>query len=266
MRKEFNMADLDDFFAKKDAKKKGKKGPKFAKANTEILAQNLLENDKKEETAEKKDAVLLATSVVNRAGEAKANPGAKEEEWKDYEEDIKDFSNLKIETLKVESDSGEDEDEHEINEETGEKVRVKKSDTSGPWNKAAKTGIKEDPNKENEKESQQVPPKKEENTAAPAKVGGYVPPHMRGGSSGGDTERQRPSGGRMNRGKNAPDLNAMNFPSLSDSAGIKDGSKNIPRNSEEKDFETARGGGAQQHRITEAPKLSTNNRFSAIQN
>merc|ERR1712179_375501 len=181
----------------------------------------------------------LATSVVNRAGEAKANPGAKEEEWKDYEEDIKDFSNLKIETLKVESDSGEDEDKNEI---------------------------KEEPNKENEKESQQAPPKKEENTAAPAKVGGYVPPHMRGGSSGGDTERQRPSGGRMNRGKNAPDLNAMNFPSLSDSAGIKDGSKNIPRNSEEKDFETARGGGAQQHRITEAPKLSTNNRFSAIQN
>ena len=43
------MADLDDFFAKKDKKKKGKKGPKFAKANTDILAQNLIENEKKEE-------------------------------------------------------------------------------------------------------------------------------------------------------------------------------------------------------------------------
>jgi len=48
------MADLDDFFAKKDKKKKGKKGSKFAKANTDILAQNLIENDKKTEDDEKR--------------------------------------------------------------------------------------------------------------------------------------------------------------------------------------------------------------------
>lgn len=41
------MADLDDFFAKKDKKKKGKKGPKFAKGNTDVLAQNLIDNEKK---------------------------------------------------------------------------------------------------------------------------------------------------------------------------------------------------------------------------
>ena len=59
----------------------------------------------------------------------------------------------------------------------------------------------------------------------------YVPPNMRGGSATGDTDRRGPSGGRMGRsGKNAPDLNAMNFPSLSDSTGIKDGSKSVPRN------------------------------------
>ena len=53
---------------------------------------------------------------------------------------------------------------------------------------------------------------------------------MRGGNTGGDTDRRGPSGGRFRSGKNAPDLNAMNFPSLSDSAGIKDGSKSVPRN------------------------------------
>ena len=46
------MADLDDFFAKKDKKKKAKKG--FSKANTEVLAKNLEENDKKEQQAEEK--------------------------------------------------------------------------------------------------------------------------------------------------------------------------------------------------------------------
>ena len=38
------MADIDDFFAKKDKKKKG--GKKFAKANTDVIAKNLIETDK----------------------------------------------------------------------------------------------------------------------------------------------------------------------------------------------------------------------------
>ena len=71
------MADLDDFFAKKDKKKKGKKGSKFAKANTDILAQNLIENDKKTEDDEKKAAAMLATSEANRAGAAKENTGVR---------------------------------------------------------------------------------------------------------------------------------------------------------------------------------------------
>ena len=46
------MADLDDFFAKKDKKKKTKKG--FSKANTDQLKKNLEENDRKEQQAEEK--------------------------------------------------------------------------------------------------------------------------------------------------------------------------------------------------------------------
>ena len=62
---------------KKDKKKKGKKGSKFAKANTDILAQNLIENDKKTEDDEKKAAAMLATSEANRAGAAKENTGVR---------------------------------------------------------------------------------------------------------------------------------------------------------------------------------------------
>ena len=59
------MANLDDFFAKKDKKKKSKKG--FSKANTDILAKNLEEQDRKEAKADEKTAVPLATSEVNMA-------------------------------------------------------------------------------------------------------------------------------------------------------------------------------------------------------
>ena len=38
------MGDIDDFFAKKDKKKKGAK--KFSKANTDVIAKNLIETDK----------------------------------------------------------------------------------------------------------------------------------------------------------------------------------------------------------------------------
>lgn len=259
------MADLDDFFAKKDKKKKEKKGSKFAKANTDILAQNLIESDKKEEDDQKKAHVKLATSEANRAGAANDNSVA-EEEWKDYEEEKKDFSNLKIETLRVDSDDDiNEEEEHEINEETGEKVRIKKDDSTGPWNKVAGTGANKESSPESDNDQKPAPAKKDEEPAAPKAPTKYVPPCMRGSTA--DSDRRAPTGGRIARsGKNAPDLNAMNFPSLSDSAGMKDGSKNIPRHSEERDFETARGRGKQQDRIVEAPKLSLDNKFSALRN
>lgn len=50
-----------------------------------------------------------------------------------YEDEKKDYSGLKIETLKIEEPKEQEEQEHEINDE-GEKVLVKKRD-GGPWNK-----------------------------------------------------------------------------------------------------------------------------------
>ena len=58
------MSNLDDFFAKKDKKKK--KG-KFNKANTDILAKTLEENDRKEAEMEEKSQGVLATSEAAKA-------------------------------------------------------------------------------------------------------------------------------------------------------------------------------------------------------
>lgn len=48
-----NMANIDDFFAKKDKKKKGTK--KFSMANTDVIAQNLEESARKEQLQQDKD-------------------------------------------------------------------------------------------------------------------------------------------------------------------------------------------------------------------
>jgi len=51
------MADLDDFFAKKDKKKKGTK--KFSKANTDVIAKNLEESAIKEQKQQDKDVANM---------------------------------------------------------------------------------------------------------------------------------------------------------------------------------------------------------------
>merc|ERR1719259_1290600 len=116
----------------------------------------------------------------------------------------KDYSNLKIEALKVESDNEEDgdEDEHEINED-GEKVPKKEG---GPWNKGkvegrsktrnSSTGAADSGEQDIEelrrREKERAKAELESSIGAPkgSVVGGsYVPPHMRGGGGGGG-ERQ----------------------------------------------------------------------------
>jgi len=259
------MADLDDFFAKKDKKKKGKKGSKFAKANTDILAQNLIENDKKTEDDEKKAAAMLATSEANRAGAAKENTGT-DEEWDDYVEERKDFSNLKVDALKL--DSGSEQDDIEIDEETGEKIRGKRVENI--WKERNKLANAESRDSGNDDES----PRKDinQNSEKPVEVKpkAYVPPHLKKHAQSSEENRSLQSG-RSRIKTIAPDMNATNFPSLSDSAAMtNDKMKKVPREipwrSEEKEFETARGGGNQQQRVSDAPKLITNNKFAALRN
>ena len=57
------MADLDDFFKKKDKKKKGEK--KFAKANTDVLAKNLEQMAVKEEKEIQKEMSEMKNDSPN---------------------------------------------------------------------------------------------------------------------------------------------------------------------------------------------------------
>ena len=61
------MADLDDFFAKKDKKKKTKK---FPKANTEVLASKLEESARREQQADMKAAMGSGESTYNKENHA----------------------------------------------------------------------------------------------------------------------------------------------------------------------------------------------------
>jgi len=284
------MSDLDSFFKKKDQKKKSKKG--FAKANTDILAKNLEEQDRKEAKADERAAVPLATSEANKAQAAieQKDKVVVEEEWKDYDDEKKDYSNLKIEALKVESgdENSDEEVEHEINEE-GEKVPVKKSD-GGPWNRiqpegssaAGESGGAEGGSGggETDRKSQREMAKAELESSIGAPkgsvVGGsYVPPHMRGGSGGGGgssstssaTQSVQPTRGGPRRTKHAPDISSeIYFPSLSAA-----GSSDQGRATDERDFEEvkARDGSGGQHyssRAAEAPRLALDNKFAALRN
>merc|ERR1719150_1746987 len=117
------MADLDDFFAKKDKKKKGTK--KFSKANTDVIAKNLEETAIKEQKQQDKEITNIGDDAENVAQQD-------DEEWDDYRENKKDYSGLKIETLVIEDvGAKQEEEETEVNE-NGEIV---KKEESGPWNK-----------------------------------------------------------------------------------------------------------------------------------
>jgi hypothetical protein len=258
------MADLDDFFAKKDKKKKGTK--KFSKANTDVIAKNLEESAKKEQKAQEKLEPLATSAALNNEETKVETKAEEDEEWDDYRENKKDYTGLKIETLKVESDQEEnDTEETELNED-GEVVAIKKGD-SGPWNKkAGSNSTSSEPSSQEEKPGEPDPP------APPAaSTGGssYVPPHMRGSAAASNSEPtgRRPVPRRM---RAAPDISSeVYFPSLSstvdDSAPKGAWGKKLAKQ-DEGQFEEVRERQGQMHssRSAETPKLTLGNKFDAL--
>lgn len=122
------MADLDNFFAKKDRKKT--KGQKFATSDNMATSQ---EEFQKKQEKQKKDRVLLQSIHSSENDQVYS----KEEEWHDYEEEIKDYTTLKIQSLTIDnssnySDNNDKDDEIEFEEnEAGEMVPKRKN--LGPW-------------------------------------------------------------------------------------------------------------------------------------
>merc|ERR1719220_2862729 len=118
--------------------------------------------------------------------------GTNDDDWLNPDEEKKDYSGLKIGTLKIEEkDNKEPEEEHEINEE-GERVPVKKSGDVWAQKRNEQNASKDNsrdssPHPGSEKPSEPSPPVAAPASAAgeatkPASTGGYVPPHLRGGA------------------------------------------------------------------------------------
>lgn len=269
------MADLDDFFAKKDKKKKTKKG--FSKANTEVLAKNLEENDRKEQQAEEKANDMASRGqrfIENQQGLSKE---ADAEEWKEYEDTKLDYSNLKIDTLKLEDDADPG-DGDDVNED-GEKV--KKSKEGGTWSKLVASDSLENENEDKSSDSvkedspEPAPITSGSNAAGPnasapsaTKSSSYVPPHLRGSVNSAATPS--PAAGPRGPGrrqKHAPDINnEVFFPSLSAAMGTDDPNKGQGQANSNRGFEEVKSGGSQSYnsRDREAPKLSLDNKFAAL--
>lgn len=124
------MANLDDFFKKKDNKKKTK-GKKFSVSDLSLSNNN--ENEKNGKLKQEKP-----TSYNSILDENDLFSSQNTDEWKDFaEEEKKDYSGLKIQNLQI---SDDDDDEKSAKQESEEETEtneqgqiVVKKKAAGPW-------------------------------------------------------------------------------------------------------------------------------------
>ncbi|XP_053693345.1 protein CDV3 homolog [Sabethes cyaneus] len=218
------MADLDDFFAKKDRKKS--KTKKFATA--EELAKRI-EDSAKKNTEVKQRKV---TPIVE--GSEPKNPEPVEEEWKEFEEERKDYSGLKLAQLNISEDDhnqtnfATDDGGATPGETDGEKSTMDSAERkSGAWKKV---------------ESTDTP---EQQPQAPQQ---YVAPGLKNL--------------RLKSKKGAPDLkNEEFFPTLG--AEVPDPT----RSKKDSTFEEVKHGGrVRPSDLQSAAPLSVGNRFTSLSN
>ncbi|XP_044265082.1 protein CDV3 homolog [Tribolium madens] len=238
------MADLDDFFAKKDRKKQ-KSTKKFA--TTDEVAKKLEDNAKKSEK-QKKERVP--------EGDESSTPAHDQDEWKDFEEEKKDYSGLKIGNLTITSptDGSTGATETSTEQQQGFDEAGQESEKKvGPW-KRVDVEVQEEPVK--------VPEKKPEPPPVTKGIGGaYVPPSMRN-----QPQQSHQSQPTRLRSKAAPDIhNEEFFPTLSKTSDHK-------KNRSEGAFEVVQHTRAGSHRQVEqakassgqGPKLSLENRYNTL--
>ncbi|XP_063371076.1 protein CDV3 homolog isoform X2 [Cydia amplana] len=214
------MADLDDFFAKKDRKKKSVK--KFATA--EEMAKKLDDGKQKaSEVRPKKERPAQEGEEGGRVGE--------EEEWKEYEEPVKDYTGLKIQVLQ----GGPAPEAQTASEESAPEG----GKTKGPWNKPQ------------QQEQAAPPPEPEKPKEVKPASTAYVPPVAR------QAPRQEPL--RRHANKHAPDIHSDDsFPVL----GAAAATAGLRR---EGGWSTAAGGGGGQRAASLRQPLALGNRFHELQ-
>ncbi|KAG5899876.1 hypothetical protein JTB14_012339 [Gonioctena quinquepunctata] len=240
------MADLDDFFAKKD-RKKSKSTKKFA--TTEEVAKKLEDNAKKTEKLKKERAP--------GEGEEGAAPVHEQDEWKDFEEEKKDYSGLKIGNLAITTNAEgntvtkEQNAEQQQEDEGAQEVEKK----AGPWRRI-------DPNDVQEEQPPVKVVEKKIDSLPNVTKGAYVPPGLR--NSGG--QQQAPPS-RL-KTKAAPDIhNEEFFPTLSKTQDHK-------KNRSEGSFEVVQHNRGSTYRQAEQPKISSSqgpkltlgNRYNTLSN
>ncbi|KAL4135672.1 hypothetical protein QTP88_007270 [Uroleucon formosanum] len=130
------MADLDNFFAKKDRKKT--KGQKFATSSDNMATgQEELQKKQDKQKKERSERSLTIQNNYTTENDNKTSSQKLEEEWNEYQEEIKDYTTLKMQNLTADcpanfTDNNEKDDEIEFEEnEAGEMVPKRKN--AGPW-------------------------------------------------------------------------------------------------------------------------------------
>ncbi|XP_018802143.1 PREDICTED: protein CDV3 homolog [Bactrocera latifrons] len=239
------MADLDDFFAKKD-KKKSKAKPKFLTA--EELVKNLEKEAATTAKSKKVEATIPAPTITPGVVEEPTEvvEQAPEEEWDDFEqEQRKDYTGLKIGQLTLNDDDEEsqgegEEDDVDSDGNVNPETNSSKRSGGGPWRKVVPA-----------EEVTQIPMEIEKPTS---KL--YITPALRAAQAG-----AAPGPRLKPRNRAAPDItNAEYFPSLSAARPEEQRKKK-----NEPAFEEVRHGGRVQriHEPILAP-VTMANRFQSL--
>lgn len=244
------MADLDDFFAKKDRKKT--KGKKFA--TPDELVKKLEDTTKKNEVKPRKEPQSLLQSTQSdgveiESGEQSHAAATEEDEWKEFEEEErKDYTGLKIQNLQLNDDdyySGSDGD--------GGDGDGDGDDKEGAWKKLSgdKGGSAESKSKSNADSEASA----KKSGLAASSTGRYVSPALR--------QQQSSLLAPVRLKKDAlPDINNQEyFPTLGDAK-----KEELRKKKNEPAFEEVRQGARYQRSSdlpTNAP-VSIGNRYNSL--
>ncbi|KAH8416131.1 hypothetical protein KR222_008878 [Zaprionus bogoriensis] len=252
------MAELDDFFAKKDKKKSKAKG-KFVTADE--LVKNLEECTKREVAATAVKPKKPDVSAAVAAAAAATSGGPVEEEWKEFEqEQRKDYSGLKIGQLTLndrqqqpqqqqqQSDDVYDDEDEDSDGYANSDPNAKRSG-HGPWKKLIPA-----------EEVTQIPvPVEPEQKSTKYIVPAYR--HSQIGLGGSSSGSGAVGGGGLRTRRIAPDItNTEFFPTLNAARPEEQRKKK-----NEPAFEEVRHGGRfQRVQETSAAPVAATNRFQSL--
>ncbi|KAL1501669.1 hypothetical protein ABEB36_006959 [Hypothenemus hampei] len=241
------MADLDDFFAKKDRKKKTSK--KFT--TTEEVAKKLEDTAKKTEKL-KKDRLP--------EGEESNVQLHEQDEWKEFEEEKKDYTGLKIGNLTINPEkvnSSHNQDTESGEQMDGSETTTEPEKKSGPWKRLS---VQPEPIQQEEivVEAPNIPTPIEPKT--------YRPPSLRN-QSGQSSSNQAPSRGRGPNKAGAPDIhNEEFFPTLNKSGDKKGKGEGAFEVVQQHKSSSAYYQHVEQTKSGNGPQLNLGNRYNTLSN